>query len=222
MRSGSYLSAGHEISFESFDPGARGKFPAVLFLHGADGMAWRGEEYTTFAQKLAHNGYRVFLIRYFDRTGTRFADPGTIFQNFLAWKQAIADGVTYAALQRNVDIHRIGVMGVSLGASLALSVAGQDDRVRAVVEMYGALPDILAAFIRRLPPVLILHGALDSIVPVSEAVKLEHFLEQRKVPFEMQVYQGQGHGFDSAATSDAGQRALRFLNRNLKSGKMSG
>src|SRR5438093_367995 len=66
------------------------------------------------------------------------------------------------------------------------------------------------------PPVLMLHGAADSVVPVSEARRLERLLRDRGLAHEMRIYAGQGHGFLWTSFSDACARAVAFLDRHLK------
>ena len=70
-------------------------------------------------------------------------------------------------------------------------------------------------FMRRLCPVLILHGADDPTVPVEEAYQLQKILEKKKIPYEMQIYPNAGHGFTGEIWRDAAQRTLAFLKKHL-------
>lgn len=210
-----FLSDGHPVGVEVFEPAAAGKHPAILYLHGADGVSAHEAAYHDSARGLAARGYAVFLIHYFDRTGTRWADSQTIFSNFLVWLGTAADAVTFAASWPSVDSGRIGVLGASLGAALGLSLASQDERVGVVAELYGVMPDLAAALMRRMPPVLILHGDADLMVPVAEAHKLERLLQEKSIPYEATIYAGQGHMFNGDAARDAMRRVLLFFDRYL-------
>jgi hypothetical protein len=64
-----------------------------------------------------------------------------------------------------------------------------------VVELFGGLPAEMAAGLKHMPPTLILHGDRDDVVPVRQAHALRDALAGRKLPFEMKVYWGVGHGF---------------------------
>jgi carboxymethylenebutenolidase len=207
----SYPSGGRAIPVERFAPAAAGPSPAVILLHGADGLTYRGESYRALARDLAGRGFLALLPHYFEATGTRYASFGSQPLHFLTWTQAGADAVGYAAGGRR----RVGLLGFSLGAYLSLAVAAGDARVAAVVECFGGFPGPLAAGLRRLPPVLILHGEADRLVPVSEAHRLAGLLEDRGFPYEMKTYPGQGHGFEGAASADATARALAFLTKHL-------
>jgi carboxymethylenebutenolidase len=145
------------------------------------------------------------------------ADLPTMKTHFAAWMRAVADGVTNAAKQPNVDPSRVGLLGFSLGSYLSLSLSVFDPRVSAVVEYFGGLPDVLVKDVKSLPPTLILHGDADKVVPVSEAKALETLCRERKVPHEVRIYPGQGHGFLGDHGEDAMRRALAFLDRHVKS-----
>jgi carboxymethylenebutenolidase len=90
-----------------------------------------------------------------------------------------------------------------------------DPRIKAVVEFFGGFPKEMRLFMRRLCPTLILHGESDSIIPISEAHYLQKLLEDKKIPHEIKVYPGAGHGFDGEVWQDARIRSLAFLQKYL-------
>jgi len=125
------------------------------------------------------------------------------------------DAVSFVTRQPQVDLGRIGLLGFSLGAYLALSAAAIDSRIQAVVEFFGGMPKEMKLFMRRLCPVLILHGGQDKTVPVEEAYHLQQILEKKGIAYEMQIYPGVGHGFSGEIWRDAGLRTLAFLTKHL-------
>ena len=208
-------SGGKGIRFDCFLPGGNGqRFPAVIGLHGSGGgHATMAEP----ANLLAEQGFAVYVLHYFDRTGTTEADRETIFRHFPIWMKTLWDAVSFVAGQPQVDPERIGLLGFSLGAYLSLSNAAIDSRIRAVVEFFGGLPKEMRLFTLRLCPVLILHGEADQTIPVEEAYHLQRFLEKKQIPYEMQIYPGAGHGFTGEIWRDAGLRTLGFLKKHLAS-----
>jgi len=206
-------SGGKDVRLDCFLPSRNGqRFPAVIGLHGSGGgHATMAEP----ANLLAEQGFAVYVLRYFDRTGTTEADRETIFRHFPIWMKTLWDAVSLVASQPQVDPERIGLLGFSLGAYLSLSNAAIDSRVRAVVEFFGGLPKEMKVFMRRLCPVLILHGEADSTIPVEEAYHLQQVLEKKRIPYEMQIYPGAGHGFSGDVWQDAGFRTLGFLKKHL-------
>jgi carboxymethylenebutenolidase len=212
----SFESGGKAIRLDGFLPGGS-RFPAVIGLHGSGGdYAGMAEP----AELLAEQGFAVYVLHYFDRTGTiEASDKHIILRNFVVWARTLWDAVSFVAKQPQVDPQRIGLLGFSLGAYLAVSVAAVDSRIQAVVEYFGGLPREMKFFVRRLCPILILHGDADQIVPVQEAYHLQQVLQGRSVPYEMQIYPGAGHGFRDEVWQDAGRRTVSFLQKYLSSAK---
>ncbi len=191
-----------------------GPVPAVIALHGAGGNVSGMERY---ASVLAAEGFAVYLLHYFDRTGTEPADLQSMKRNFPLWMKSLWDAISFIETQPQVNHERIGLLGFSLGAYLSLANSAVDPRVKAVVEFFGGMPKEMRLFMRRLCPVLILHGDADPTVPVEEAYQLQKLLERKGMAYEIKIYPGAGHGFESEIWSDAGLRSLQFLRKYLKS-----
>jgi carboxymethylenebutenolidase len=239
----SYLSARRKINVTRFDPAGKGPHPAVLFLHGIDGAEKYEAIYFMLARRLAEKGYVVFFVRYFDcfadraeelkffrdnvkghLTGKGGDERKRVEAAFGDCLTAVSDAVRYVRAQPSVDKDRVGLVGFSLGAFLALSAATQEDtKVAAVVDLFGGLPAPMHERAKALPPVLIIHGDKDETVPVETARGLERLLRMNKPAPEVQVYEGVGHMFDNVkrgikldAARDAEQRATAFLEKHLK------
>jgi dienelactone hydrolase len=208
-----FQSGGKPIRLDAYLPEASdGLVPAVIALHGAGGGVSGMERY---AGTLAAQGFAVYLLHYFDRTGIASADQPTIMRNFPLWMKTLWDAVSFIETQPQVDGKRIALLGFSLGAYLSLSNAAIDHRVKAVVEFFGGMPKEMNLFMRRLCPVLILHGEADPTVSVEEAYQLQKLLEKKGIPYEIKIYPGAGHGFESEIWRDAGLRSLQFLQKYL-------
>jgi carboxymethylenebutenolidase len=208
-----FESGGKPIRLDCFTPNGNGqRYPTVISLYGSGG-GFAGM--TEPASLLASQGFAVYILHYFDRTGTSFADKETIFRHFPIWVKTLWDAISHIEKEPQVDPERIGLLGFSLGAYLSLSDAAVDKRVRAVVEFFGGLPKEMRFFMRRFCPVLILHGDADTTVPVEEAYHLQKVLEKKNMPYEMQIYPGAGHGFTGDVWRDAGMRSLAFLKKYL-------
>src|SRR3712207_2603277 len=121
-RTETFVSGGAPVTVEWFQSGAAAsaKSPAVLLLHGADGMT-RAENYRFGARALAAAGFHVVLIRYFERTGDTRANWSSLRQDAPLWLETIRDALTYVSRRPDVDANRLAVVGFSLGASLALA-----------------------------------------------------------------------------------------------------
>jgi carboxymethylenebutenolidase len=208
-----FESGGKSIRLDAYIPETQnGSIPAIVALHGAGGNVAGMERY---ASALAAQGFAVYLLHYFDRTGEQPDDLNAMKRHFPAWMKTLWDAVSFVAGQPQVDREHIALVGFSLGAYLSLTNSTIDDRIKVVVEFFGGLPKEMKIFMRRLCPVLILHGEADPTVPVEEAYQLQKLLEKKGIPHEIKIYPGTGHGFESEVWKDAGERSLQFLRKHL-------
>jgi len=212
----SFTSGGRRITVETFAPAGRERLPAVIVLHSAAGTLVGKGELARFSRALAAQGKVAFLVRYFDRTGTIFANDRDIDRLTSTWMETIRHAVDFAAAHPRVRADSIGLFGYSLGAYLAVAESSLDPRVDAVAEVAGG---VLAGFegrMRRLPPTLILHGRADQRVPLSEAYEVQRAGRRFGSATELKIYEGEGHRLSRTASEDATRRALRFLHQHLK------
>jgi carboxymethylenebutenolidase len=209
----SFDSGGTSIAIDAYLPDADGqRFPAILGLHGSGGGH---DTMGVTANPLAAEGFAVFVPHYFDRTGTTVADKASSMRNFPIWMKALWDVTSFVAGQPMVDSDRMGILGFSLGGYLATCLASIDARIKAAVEFSGGFPREMKLFMRRLPPVLVIHGEADEVIPVSEAHHLEELLANKKTPHEIQIYPGEGHHLSAEARRDADQRTIAFFKTRL-------
>lgn len=211
--------SGHDrVAVDIFRPGTQENLPVVLLLHGAHPKKAE-RHYLRMAEELAANGYLSVYVRYFER-GRK--GRGTRSQ----WRATVHDAVTFASGLDGADPRRVGVVGYSLGAFLALGRAPLDDRINAVVAYYGGISvDIPTEVPRTMPPALLLHGTADSIVPVRRSIQAHQAIRQHGRNADIVVYPGARHGFclngrggtDGMAAVDAWNRTLAFLDFHLQS-----
>jgi carboxymethylenebutenolidase len=212
-----FKSKGQNIKVDVFSPREPGKYPAVLVLHGHGGVPDEGKRSGThaLARFLAESGYVALVPHYFGGLKPS-KDIWKNARGFATWERRVSLIVGYAARRSDVDPRRIGVLGTSLGSFVSLSVAARDRRVSAVVEYVGGWPEWESLDPTRLPPVLILHGDADRVVPVEKAYRLEKIFQEAKVPYEMHIYPGAGHGFRGDDHEDARKRTLAFFDTHVK------
>jgi len=195
-------------------PATAGPHPGVVLLPGAGGWAPR---YQNVARALADSGFAALALDYYGVEGPATSGAELVTKSTL-WRQHIGDAVRL--LRSSAAKGRpVALVGFSRGAFLAIMVANRTPGVAAVVDYFGGAqidPDSLHAQMRAFPPVLILHGDSDRIVPVEEAYRLQHEVESRGGTAEMHIYPGGSHGFtDPAMMRDAFGRTVAFLRRRL-------
>lgn len=214
----SFMSGGKEIKVERYSPvsDAPVKRPAVIVLHGSDGFVLGGLWYKAAARRVAEGGYETYLVHYFNRTGDwRVTDEQDIHAKVPVWTETTKAALDFVAARPEVDAARIGIVGVSLGGALAMMTAADEPRIKAMVDYYGFVPKTFKESMK-LPPTLIIHGTEDGVVWVSNSTRLDGVLTRQKVPHELKLYEGEGHGFRGKAGDDADARAKAFLARYLK------
>jgi len=198
------------------------KAPAVLVLHGASGLG-RGEMIYPYAKAMAAAGISAFVVHYFDGIEPRRARHPASADLFAEREQVIEDALEHVRTLPYVDRSRIGLFGLSLGGFHALGLGVQDKRVKAVVDVFGALPAVIdQTEVRRMPPVLILHGGRDRIVPVGRARQLAASLARVGADYDIKIYPDQGHVFRDAALADSIRRTTEFLGEHLVPTRMAG
>jgi carboxymethylenebutenolidase len=213
----SFVSGGVPIRVDQQEPAAPGRHPAILLLHGSGGNVsfW----FERIAPQLGRLNLGLYAAHYFGRTGTIRADRDTILDgyHFPTWIATIGGALAYIRSRPSVDPERVALLGISLGAFLAIALATDPGaRVRAVVEISGGIPEpeipnLIGAF----PPTLILHGDADTVVPVTMAHQLDELLTQRGVRHQMVILPGQGHWFDAGAQLKILMATAGFLARHL-------
>jgi carboxymethylenebutenolidase len=210
---------GRTIAVDVFAPEEPGPYPAVVLAHGAGGIGeGKRSSIHDLARRLARVGYVALVPHYFGRVPPDRKNGTKNARLYGVWVRNVADTVGYAARRPDVDPRRIGLLGASFGGGVVLSVAARDRRVAAVVEEFGVFPEWDGTDPTRLPPVLILHGDADRVVPVDEAYKLDRLLRDAAIPHELKIYPGAGHGFRGDDGEDAERRTLDFFDEHLKRG----
>ncbi len=232
-----FASQGNQVKVEILRPDNDEKRPAILILHGASGIG-DGTFYRGAAEIFAERGYVTFMPHYLaavpatksqpkatakakaaaNAKKTAAKDPtpqGDIRAGFTVQQQILLDTLDEIARNPYVDASRIGVFGMSLGGFHALNLSSRDYRVAAVVSMGGALRGNIMPESNRIAPVLALHGAKDSVVPVNRARRLAQELKQHSISHDLIIYPDQGHFFRGKARQDAFQRSTTFFSTYL-------
>ena len=184
--------------------------PAFVWIHGGGftGGDKAASLETTIATRFAKRGYVTVSINYRLRPDHYFVegDPELLdavldaqhdAQAAVRWLRANA--ATYG-----IDAGRIGIGGYSAGAITALQVTynsgdpgdsgnpGYASTVSAVVDISGGMATELIDAGE--PPVLIVHGTVDTRVAYDNALDIVARAQEVGVPYEFHPLEGVGHG----------------------------
>jgi carboxymethylenebutenolidase len=197
------------------------KRPAALLLHGAGGFDGQIANYNHYASELASNGIDAYLVYYTsaaDESGMRRGEA--VFENrYAAWAKLV-DDLADSLVKKKESNGKLGLVGFSNGAILASGAAARDAKISAAAIYYGGAPWPTLGPVTRFPPLLILHGDADRIIPVRDGRMLAEFAQERGAKVDLVIYPGESHGFGSRLATkngaDALARTIAFLRKELE------
>jgi phospholipase/carboxylesterase len=128
----------------------------------------------------------------------------------------VLDAFIDAELQRyNLTEDRLALVGFSQGTMLSLHVAPRRARrLAGVVGYSGALVDADAAEIRTRPPVLLVHGDMDPMIPIAAFRHADAALKALGFEVATHISPGLGHSIDAPGL----QLGEAFLARGFADG----
>ena len=136
--------------------------------------------------------------------------PAAILAGVRAAATILEAFIDEALTARNLDERSLALVGFSQGTMMSLYVGLRRENAPAgILGFSGALvgADTLASEIRSRPPVLLIHGDADDIVPHGALAAAVQGLRAAGVPVEELTCPGLGHGIDEAGL----RRGAQFL-----------
>jgi carboxymethylenebutenolidase len=203
-----------------------GKRPAVMVLHGSRGFELRLLAYQRYADALRVAGIDVYLARYYgpadaealQKLGTSEKREAYEDERYGVWADRVSSTVT-AILARPESSGRLGLLGFSLGGFVAAAAAARDERVAALAVLYGGMPGKIAPHVKRMPPMIELHGDADRNVSLANGLALVKLAKSVGAEADQITYPGKPHGFDFSdrdpASGDAIAHVVGFFKTRL-------
>ena len=195
--------------------------PAALLLHGAGGFDRQIANNNRYAAQLAAQGIDAYLVYYYSDLDDKMMSNGVnVFEDrYPAWAKLVDDLADYLIAQKNSN-GKVGLVGFSNGGILATGASTLDPKINAAVIYYGTDPWPLGVKAKRFPPLLVLHGDADQIIPVQNGKELAAEAKAVGAKVDLVIYPGESHGFgarwDDKNATDAFNRAAAFLKRELQ------
>jgi dienelactone hydrolase len=212
----SFQSRGKAIRLEWFPPlsqlNTKSKKPLLLILHGSGGLDEKGGFFRDIAAELAKRGHNTVVVHYFDQTGNSYASSADMARYFSVWLRTVGGAVGYCKKQTFVDANKVSILGHSLGAQLALQAAAQDRDICSVIDMSGCFV-LPVANLKTMPPILILHGKADTVVPLSKEKNLVATLKRIGSPYEEHLFPGADHAFNKVSFEELISLSDKFLSK---------
>ena len=201
----------------------------VVFLHGygADGndlinigQAWQGlMPHAAFVSPHAPEpcGMAPVGRQWFPLT---FRDPNERWVGVNAAAPILNRFLDNELQRHKLPASALALVGFSQGTMMALHVGLRRAAAPAAIVGYSGLlvlppnaePSAIAKDITARPPVLLIHGDRDELIPVQALTHATQGLAALEVPVEWHISQGIGHGIDGEGLRQGGE----FLARQLR------
>ena len=211
-------------------PEATGRYPAIILLSGIGGV---GPQYNAVAEQFAEEGIVGVVL---DWMGREKDPPDQVVM------QDIDACVRFLLAQDYIAPAQLALSGYCRGGTLALLGLGQLPLFSAGICFHGdpfydpSVPRPYDLSKEKRPyepfelldrfnaPLLIIHGASDTVVPVAQIYRLAGRLNELEKPFELKLYGETGHAFTllgeaggrwwhPAHAEDAFREAVLYLRR---------
>lgn len=189
-----------DAAAELFEPGGAAPFPAMVVLHGCDGVA---PHYRFWARQLAEWGYLALLVDSFRPRGVAtVCNRGMLVPPQLQAQDAFSAS-DYLRSRSDVRADRIGVIGFSHGGWAVLKAvlagvarpAGTRPFAAAVAFYPGCDPPASALE----TDTLILIGEADDWTPIQRCTRWRDLVMPNGHTVRLKSYPGALHGFDAPA-----------------------
>jgi phospholipase/carboxylesterase len=153
-----------------------------------------------FPCDMAPYGYQWFSSQ--DRS------PPAVLAGVRAAASVLGAFLDEALAERGLDDGDLALVGFSQGTMMSLFVGLRRVRPPAGILGYSGrliAPELLASELRSLPPVLLVHGTEDPLVPFQSLAAAESALVANGVPTQTFVCPGIGHSIDESGLRRGGQ-----------------
>lgn len=157
-----------------------------------------------FPCDMAPYGYQWFSL--LDRS------PSRILAGVQAAAPILDAFITQELERHGIDESRLALVGFSQGCMMSLYVAPR--RAKPVAQVLGYSgrligADLLKTEARSKPPVLIVHGTADQVVPFDSLAASEEGLKAAGIPVETLARPGLAHSIDERGLQEGAQRLIR-------------
>ena len=115
----------------------------------------------------------------------------------------------------SLDHSKLFLIGFSQGTMMSLHYSLTNNNIIAGVVGYSGKiydPTLLEKNIKSKPPIFLMHGDDDNIVPLEEMLEAKNFLIKNKVNLKTKIFKGCGHTIPTQGLS----LGLEFININKK------
>ena len=149
-------------------------YPILLLVHGNG--AFRppfGKQIKDFAESLAKLGYVTAVPGYYAKD-----IPPELDTEPAPHVPTLAAAVAMVGARKDADPVRLGLIGYSLGAAVAMRYIASDPpkKVKVLADFFGPVDATITGAAGKFPPTIIFHNKHDKLVPVENSQELDKAL----------------------------------------------
>ena len=149
--------------------------------------------------------------------GLTFRDPDERWRGVNAAAPLLNQFLDAELERRKLPASALALVGFSQGTMMALHVGLRRATAPAAIVGYSGLfvlpnnaePEVVAGEIKSRPPVLLIHGDQDELIPVQALFHATQALAALEVPTEWHISPGIGHGIDQEGLRHGGEFLAR-------------
>jgi dienelactone hydrolase len=212
-------------AYMAYDDKVTGKRPAVFMVHARDGMTPTTLAHAEIWAKLGYVSFATDIFGYGQGVLPKDVPEMQAQTDIYTKNRTLARARTQAGfdtLLKNpmVDAAKIALVGYCFGGAIGVEFGATGAPLVANVAIHGSFREREAGWAQKLKGMyLILHGADDEGYPLTTVNGVIQDLRAAKVPFELEVYSGTGHGFSTPknpAEERANTQSIGTTARTLK------
>src|SRR5215813_5921659 len=212
-------------AYMAYDDKIAGRRPAVFVVHAREGMTPKTQQLPVLWAKLGYVSFAADIFGYGQGVLPKNIEEMTAQTNIYSKDRALMRARTQAGfdtLVKNpmVDASKVALIGYCFGGAVGVEFGSTGAPLAAVVTIHGSFRDHAAGWAKNAKGMyLILHGAEDEGYPLPVVDKVIQELRSAKVPFQLEVYSGTGHGFSTPknkAEERANAQSIASTARTLK------
>lgn len=198
----------------AYDDAVTTRRPGVMVVHEWMGI---GDYVKKRTEQLAQMGYVAFAADIYGK-GIRPTNPkdagaqaGIYRNNRQLMRDRAQAGLAVLQNQPQVDANRIAAIGYCFGGGVVLELARSGAPVAGVVSFHGNLDTPNPADAKNITSkVLVLHGAIDPLVPPSQVAAFEKEMNEANVDWQLIFYSGAVHGFTNPGSGNDKSRGVAY------------
>ena len=208
-----------------YDDKVTGRRPAVFVVHAREGMTPKTLQLTETWAKLGYVSFATDIFGYGQGVLPKNVEEMTAQTTIYSKDRALMRARTQAGYDTlvkkpMVDAGKIALVGYCFGGAVGVEFGATGAPLAANVAIHGSFRDHAAGWAKNVKGMyLILHGAEDEGYPLPVVDKVVQELRAAKVPFQLEVYSGPGHGFSTPknkAEERANAQSIDSTARTLK------